>query len=108
MSTLVQGTSPGIRTPQRLEALLGLAAAVKIFRDVAHVTMRWRRSAKAFHLGARRGPTSSRELASTLGDFLNPVRLRPPPYKLSPSATSSLTDTPECLREPLNFTKKLS
>jgi hypothetical protein len=31
------------------EALLGLAAAVKIFRDVAHVTMRWHRSAKAFH-----------------------------------------------------------
>jgi hypothetical protein len=31
------------------EALLGLAAAVKIFRDVVHVTMRWRRPAKAFH-----------------------------------------------------------
>jgi hypothetical protein len=31
------------------ETLLGLAAAVKISRNVAHVTMRWHRSAKAFH-----------------------------------------------------------
>jgi hypothetical protein len=39
----------GDKNATATEALLGLAAAVKIFRDVAHVTMRWRSPAKRVH-----------------------------------------------------------
>jgi hypothetical protein len=39
----------GDKNATAAEALLGLVAAVKIFHNMAHVTMRWRRPAKTFH-----------------------------------------------------------
>jgi hypothetical protein len=39
----------GDKNATAAEALLGLAAAVKIVHDVAHVTMRWRCPAKRVH-----------------------------------------------------------
>jgi hypothetical protein len=39
----------GDKNATAAEALLGLVVAVKIFRDVAHVTMRWRSPSKRVH-----------------------------------------------------------
>jgi hypothetical protein len=39
----------GDKNATMAEALLGLVAAVKIFCNMAHVTMRWRHPAKTFH-----------------------------------------------------------